>query len=121
MDKSLITSLSWRGEKLLKRNIQANEQILLKVKGAFGQGLVITNKMIYILKWGYMTGNIVGGKCISYEFFNITGIHLKKGWLTGTFEILRPATQQSNKGYWSSGEKAAWKSDNIITFTLGYK
>jgi len=105
-----------RGEKILKENIVNNEEkIFVKLQGSFGEGLVITDKRLYVLKWGFMTGNLIGGRCNVFEFGNITGIEIKKGW-TGTFEVLTPATQNTQKSYWGKDNNSAIKSDNIVTF-----
>jgi hypothetical protein len=111
--QNLIVKLGWRGERTLNQNLSSDEKIFIKLKGAFGQGLAVTDKRIYIIKWGWMTGNLVGSKCITFEYKNVTGVHLKKGWTTGAFEVFSAATQSSNKGYWGSN---AAKSDNIVTF-----
>jgi len=114
---NLIQKLDGRGEKILKENINQNEEkVFVKLQGSFGEGLVITDKRLYVLKWGWMTGNTLGGKCNAFDFNNITGLEIKKGLLTGTFEVLTPATQNTQKNYWGSGDKSAIKSDNVITF-----
>lgn len=115
-NSNLIQKLDGKGEKLLEENIdQGEEEILVKLKGSFGEGLVLTDKRLYILKWGFMTGNTFGGKCNAFSYNTITGLEIKKGLLTGTFEVLTPATQNAQKSYWGSGENSAAQSDNVIT------
>ncbi|MBU4338173.1 SHOCT domain-containing protein [Patescibacteria group bacterium] len=116
-NKDLIKNYGGRGEKIFKENINENdEKIFVKLKGSFGEGLVITDKRLYVLKWGFMTGNTFGGKCVAFEFANITGLDIKKGFATGTFEVLTPATQNAQKSYWDNSKNGAVQSDNVITF-----
>lgn len=115
-NNNLVQNFSGRGEKIIKENIGNEEKIFVKLKGSFGEGLVITNKKLYVLKWGFMSGNIIGGRCVAFEFGNVTGLEIKKNLLTGTFEVLTPATQNAQKTYWSFRNNSAVKSDNVITF-----
>lgn len=112
----LIKGLGNRGEKLLQDNLHSSEEILVKLKGSFGEGLVITARGIYILKWGFMTNNTFGGRCGFFEYKNITGIDFRKSFLQGTFEVLTPSHQNAQKSYFGTGQNSAISSDNIITF-----
>lgn len=111
----LIQRLGGRGEKLVRDNI-SDDKILIKLQGSFGEALVITDKNLYVLKWGFMAGNFLGGRCMSFGHRNIVGLEIKKGWATGTFEVLTPATQNTQKSYWGTGSNNAIRSDNVITF-----
>ena len=106
--------LTPRGEALLKQHI--DDEVITKLKGTFGEAIVITKKQLYILKWGYMAGNTFGGRCLAFDYKNITGIEVRKTFLSGTFEVLTPATQNSQKSYWGGGNNDAIKSDNVVTF-----
>jgi hypothetical protein len=114
--KKIIQNFGGRGEKLLRDNLKDHEKVLVKIKGTWGEGLVITDKRFYILKWGFMAGNTFGGRCMAFDLKNVTGLEIKKSLMTGTFEILTPATQNAQKSYWSSGSNSAAESDNVITF-----
>ena len=114
-NNELLENLGGRGEGLVKENVQESE-ILVKLKGSFGEGLILTNQKIYILKWGLMAGNLIGGRCAAFGLANITGLEIKKNLLTGTFEVLTPATQNAQKSYWGKGANDAIRSDNVITF-----
>jgi hypothetical protein len=117
----LIEDLSSRGEKLLKENIGENEEVIAKLKGDFGQGLVITTANLYIIKWGFQTGQIIGGKCIAYDFRNITALEIKKHLMSRIFQVLTPATQDNNNlSYWSNSKNSnsATASDHAVTFSL---
>lgn len=110
---SLIEDLGLEGEKILAENLSETEEIRIKVKGSFGEALVITDKRLYVSKWGLMTGNMFGGRCNAFDFAHITSIELKKGLMTGTVEILTAATPNIKASYWTTQSNY---SDNIIAF-----
>jgi hypothetical protein len=114
--QDLVENLGSRGEKILENNISQTEKVSLKLKGAHGEALVLTDKRLYILKWGYMVGSTFGGRCLGFHFNDIMGVELRKGFLTGIVEILTPATQNTHKSYWGKGENSAIMSDNAVSF-----
>lgn len=111
INTQLIQDLGGRGEKLLKENLSQGEEVKAKIKGSFGEALVLTNVRLYVLKWGAMAGNLFGGRVNAYDYNRITGIEIRKGLTTGTIEILTNANQNTKTSYW--GNKAT-KSDNAI-------
>ena len=113
-NKNFIQNLGNRGEKLIEENLHG-DKVFVKLKGAFGQGLVITDKRIYVLKWGYMTGNFFGGRCTGFGYNNIVGLEIRKNLSTGIFQVLTPSNQESQKTYWGTGSNDATRSDNIVT------
>ncbi|MFH1171910.1 MAG: hypothetical protein V1778_05255 [bacterium] len=113
---TLSHDLGRRGEKLLQKNLQANEKVLAKLKGSWGEGLVITDRRLYILKWGFQAGSTFGGRCNAFEYSQIVSLEINKGVMTGTIEVLTPATQNSQKTYWGIGNNSAIRADNIVTF-----
>lgn len=115
-DSVLIENLSSKGEKLFTDNISDDEEILVKLKGTFGEAFVLTNKRLYVIKWGFQAGNMFGGRCNAFEFANTTGIEHKKGLLMGTIEVQTPSMQNTQKSYWGTGSNNAVSSDNIVTF-----
>ena len=110
----LIQAIGSRGEKILKNSLSNDEQIIIKLKGSFGEALVLTNKRLYVAKWGYLTGNTFGGRCNAFEFKNIASIEFKKNLVTGSVEVLTSATQNTQKSYWSTNNSTA-KADNIVS------
>lgn len=114
---NLIDNLGGRGEKLLSNNLHNEETIAIKLKGSNGEALVMSNKRLYVLKWGYFTGSLFGGRCLGFEFDDITAIEIKTGLIFGTVEVLTPATQNAQRSVWSTGQNNATTSDNVVTFT----
>ena len=117
-DVDLVTPLEPRTEKVLKENLSPNEEILAQIMGNFHQALVLTNKRLYLVKVGFMTGQTFGGKCIAYEYRNITGVEIKKHATSNILMILTPSSQDSPKlSYWGQDGNDANKSDFAITFS----
>lgn len=113
---NLIQPLKDKGEELLKQHIHADEKILAKLQGNFGQGLAVTDKRLYIIKWGAFAGSIFGGRCITFDYGRITGVKINTGMTTGTLEILTAANQDQPKSYWGQGQDNANQADDAITF-----
>jgi hypothetical protein len=117
---NLITDLGKLGEKLLAQNLQTGEQVQAKLKGDFGQGFVVTNKRVLVIKYGFQSGSTFGGKCVSYAYSNITGLHINKQALKAMVQVLTPATQANVKlSYWGSrgSQNNAVESDYAVTFS----
>lgn len=114
----LIMPLKGRGEKILSQNLQPGEKVMVKLQGQFGQALVMTNKRLYIVKWGMQAGSTFGGKCIAYEYRNITAIEIRKHAMSRFVQILTPATQDRKLSYWASSNKpeSAIASDFAVTY-----
>lgn len=115
-----VADLGKRGEKLLAENIGNDEKVLAKLRGDFGQGLVVTDKHVFIVKWGMQSGSTFGGKCISYAYNNMTAIQIKQQTFKALVQVLTPATQDNTKlSYWGGRDsgKNAVESDNAVTFS----
>jgi hypothetical protein len=120
LETKLIADLGGRGEKLLAKNLEPNERILAKVKGDFGQAFVVTNRHMFIVKWGFQSGSTFGGKCIAFTYPNVTGLQIKQQALKCLVQVLTPATQDSNKlSYWGGRGSAnnAIESDSAVTYS----
>lgn len=117
-----IMPLHKRGEKLLADNLSQDETVLVKLPGQFGQGLVMTNKRLYIVKWGFQAGSTFGGKCIAYEYRNITALEIRKHMTSRFVQILTPATQDRKMSYWAERDKGnnAIESDFTVTYEKKY-
>lgn len=118
-DGNLVMPLNGRGEKLLAENLSNGEEVLVKLQGDFGQALVLTSKRLYIVKWGFQAGQIFGGKCIAYEYWNLTALEIKQHLVSNLVQVLSPATQDNNQlSYWGSRGKGnnAIESDTAVTF-----
>lgn len=116
MSQAQVQDIGTRGEALLQRNISAEEKVLFKLKGHFGQAIAVTEKRLYILKWGFMAGNLFGGRCLAFEFRSITGVKMTTNIMTGILEVVTPGNQDRNLGYWGKNNMDAKKADDAVTF-----
>ena len=114
---NLIEDLGPRGEKHLMANMHSDEKILVKLKAPWGQAFVVTDRHIYIVKWGYMTGNLFGGRVSAFGRNQIVGIEVKKNLATGVLEVLTAATRDAHLSYWSNKAGGAFKSNYAIALS----
>jgi len=112
---NVIEPLANEGEALVKANIVAGENILVKLSGFCGwqegEAFVVTDRRIYVLKWGMGTGHPFGGYCGAYDFSQITGLDVRKVFLGGMLEVLTAANR--NKSFLSGNAR---KANNVVVF-----
>jgi len=110
-DNLLKQPISSRGERILQDNISEGENILISLRGSFGQALIATEKRLYILKWGFQAGSLFGGRCLAFDYKNITGVTITKNFSTGMIEIISAGTQEKKLT-----NTTAIKADNAVAF-----
>lgn len=94
-----------------------NEILYVALKGTFKEFLFCTDKNVYIVKQGYMTGHTFGNGIFSMPHKNITNAEVNYGFLgNGYFEISAGGMQNTRKSYWSNDpDKSAAKQPNSIS------
>jgi len=119
---NVIEPLGNRGEVLLKANMADGETILVKLKGSFGEAFVVTDRRIYVLKYGFMAGRIFRGQCTAYRFNQITGLESRKTLVTGIVEVLTAADRNTDsKTFWGVGKMSAIRADNTVAYSLMFQ
>jgi hypothetical protein len=88
-------------EKVLAANFSPGEKIELKIKGAFKEGLVCTDRRVIIVKSGFMTGQLFGSDIFQLAYAAVASAQVKFGLLTGYFELSAGGIQNTDKSYWS--------------------
>lgn len=110
--------LKGRAQRLLRGTLGVNEAVLASMNGATAaSALVLTDQRAIIIKVGWMTGQTLGGKVVSFPYRNITSVEVRASILSGTFEISSGGMQGPERSYWSvnkSGPANAWHSPNTI-------
>lgn len=98
-------------------NIPKGEEIIVALKGAFREYLICTNKRIYIVKKGFMTGNTFGSGNFQMPYSNITNVEVVDKMMTGYFEVSAGGMQNTVKSYWdtSAGTGSATNQPNSIS------
>jgi hypothetical protein len=99
---SLIEPLPGRIDKALVEMLMPSEVVLLKLKGAFKEGLVCTDSRVLILKGGFMTGQTLGNSAFQQPYSNISGVQVKYHLASGYFEVNSGGMQNTAKSYWST-------------------
>ncbi|MGD0671309.1 MAG: PH domain-containing protein [Candidatus Binatus sp.] len=111
----LIDQLPSRLEKVLSELLEPNERIQIKLKGAFKEALVCTDKRVLILKAGFMTGQTFGSNVFQSPYRTITGVQVKKHLITGYFELSAGGVQNRPTSYWQSGQGAPERRENCVS------
>lgn len=101
---------------MLASNIQAGEKILMKLRGNNGQTFVLTDQHVYIIKWGYMTGNTFGGRCSAFAYQSLTGFQIEKGLFSCVVEVLSPATHNVSVHGYASSVLTGNRSNYMVVF-----
>ena len=110
-------------EKLPEKVIQSisldqDEKVLLWLKGAFKEWLVCTDKQVFVIKQGFLTGHVFGSGVFQIPYKNITNVTVNYHLLSGYFELSSGGMQNSEKKYWSTDEKNdPAKAPNCISIT----
>lgn len=104
--QELLEDLPDRLEAELKKLLSPGERVLQKIKGAFKEGLICTDRRVIILKGGFMTGQIFGNDAYQEPYSNIAGVQVTFHLMSGYFELNAGGMQNSMKSYWSSNRKS---------------
>lgn len=103
--QGLLESLPERLEVELQKVLSPGEGVLLKLKGAFKEGLVCTDRRVIVLKGGMMTGHTFGTNVYQEPYGNIAGVQVSFHLMSGYFEVNAGGMQNTRKSYWSTDRK----------------
>lgn len=99
---SLIELLPNRIEAELSKLLVPSEEVLIKLKGAFKEGLVCTDRRVIILKGGFMAGQLLGNNTFQQPYSNIVGVQVQFHLRSGYLEVSGGGMQNTPKSYWST-------------------
>lgn len=100
-DESLLTEIPNALQKVLSANLGSDEQVLVRIKGAFKEALVCTDRRVMIVKSGFMTGQMFGSDVFQVAYGGIASAEVKYRILSGYFEVSTGGMQNLPKSYWS--------------------
>ncbi|MFI3729461.1 SHOCT domain-containing protein [Vagococcus fluvialis] len=86
-------------------NIPDSEEVFVALKGSFKEFLFCTDKNVYIIKKGFMTGNTFGSGHFKMPYRNITNVEISTQLIGGYFEISAGGIQNTDKSFWSTDKK----------------
>lgn len=95
--------------------LNEGEKIELILKGLHKEFLICTNKQLYIIKTGFMTGHFFGCGVYQMRYNNVTNVNVNFHLATGYFEVSTGGMQNTNKSYWGQGNDLPMRSPNCIT------
>jgi hypothetical protein len=96
----LVVRLPSSLDRILRANLKPDEEVLIALKGTFGEALVCTDCRVLIIKTGYMTGHIFGSNIFQLPYAGITGAQVNAHFLTGYFELSAGGVQNAPMSYW---------------------
>lgn len=114
--EGMVERLPDRLEAELQRVLSVGETVLLKMKGAFKEGLVCTDRRVIILKAGVMAGQTFGCNVYQEPYSNIAGVQVTFHLMSGYFELNAGGMQNTRKSYWSTDRKSdPTKAPNCVS------
>lgn len=112
----MIEPLSEKLDRALTRALAPNEQVAVKLRGAYNEALVCTNIRVIILKAGLMTGQIFGTDMFQCPYLNVAGAQVNFHLLTGYFELSAGGMQNTKKSFWNNDKSvSAAKAPNCVS------
>ena len=102
MPENLIDELPAGLDAAVNELLSPGEIIHVKLKGAYKEALVCTDRRVLIVKKGFMTGQTLGANSFQQSYQSIAGAQVKFGALSGYFEVSSGGMQNTSKSYWSN-------------------
>lgn len=120
----LIEALSGGLKKALDSNIGPSEEIAVSLQGLRGEALVATDRKVYVLKAGYSSGAMFGGKCKAFPYGHISSVEFSCGLTQGRVQITAAGSVEQ-RGHSGKGALDAWadahQAENVVNFHKGRK
>ncbi|SMC17083.1 Short C-terminal domain-containing protein [Clostridium acidisoli DSM 12555] len=99
-------------------NLSNDEKVLLWLKGTNKEWLICSDKQVFIIKKGFMTGHTFGSGVFQMPYKNIAGATVNYHLLSGYFELSAGGMQNTAKSYWSNDKGSDPKqAPNCISIT----
>ncbi|MCZ3622117.1 SHOCT domain-containing protein [Lactobacillus mulieris] len=96
--------------------IPESEIMYVALKGGHREYLICTEKNLYIVKRGYMTGHTFGANVFKLPYERISNVNIQKGFMGGYFQVVAPGVNLEEKAYWSSDhDKSPQHANNCIS------
>ena len=116
MNNYLIQNIPPTIEAGLKEMLLPEEVIFVKLKGAFKEVLVCTDKRVIILKSGFQTGQWFGLSQFQLPLASVTSAQISVTLGVGFIEISAGGVQNTPKSYWATSKaNSAQKAPNCVS------
>ena len=100
----LCSELTSELSELISSVEETGEKVLIAIRGSFREYLICTNKNVYIVKKGFMTGHFLGKGNFHIPYNKITNVEIDMHLLSGYFEISTGGLENKRLNYWSSND-----------------
>lgn len=97
----LLQGLPRKLEALAQNNLAANENVLVRLKGAHTEALICTDRRVIILKMGLLTGQMFRSNVFQMPYVNVNSAEVRFGIMTGYFAVTTAGVLSTAKSYWS--------------------
>jgi Short C-terminal domain len=71
----------------LRAQLAPDERVEVVIRGVHGQRMYGTDRRVFVYKKGWLAGALLGRKIASWDYRNITGVHLDRGAMYGVVAI----------------------------------
>lgn len=106
--------------KLLDQNLAPGEVVRLIIRGTFSSALIGTDRRAFVSKQGMMGGVLFGKKLTSYDYRNLTGVHLETGVMSGVFALEGPGIGSQDLSRWSQGKNDPDKAPHALALNRAH-
>ena len=96
--------------------VAADETVEVRLKGAFKEALIYTDRRVAIVKTGFMTGAAFGANVFQMPYRNVTSVDVRQHLFSGYLEIASGGVQMTEKSFWSTDpDTDAKRAPNCIS------
>jgi Short C-terminal domain len=114
----MIEPISDKLDRAMTGALAPNEQVVVKLRGAYTEALICTGTRVIILKAGWMTGQWFGTDMFQCPYRNVAGAQVNFHLLTGYFELSAGGMQNTKKSFWNSDKAvSAAKAPNCVSIS----
>ena len=112
----MIELLPSKLENELSLLLAPREEVFVKLRGTYSEGLVCTSTRVIILKSGFMTGQLFGTNTFQLPYAHVAGVQVRFNLLTGYFELSAAGMQSSDKSFWNRDKRfSPAKASNCVS------
>ena len=109
-----MSSLHRKAQQAIGGAIDVSETVLIAQPGE-SAALVLTDRRVFIFKWGVQSGLMFGSQLNSWDLAQITGVEFRKGMTTKSIVIQSAGAQPITKfGRLDSGSESVWEAPNAL-------
>lgn len=107
----------------IAHSLISNREVLhIALQGMFKEYLIVTDKTLYILKKGYMTGHFIGQGAFTIPLSDISNTSVDFHLMSGYFLVAASGMQNTRKDFWSTDKDMdPAKAPNTISLNAAVK